>query len=344
MNFKKTVAIAAAAGALTALAIPAMAETTIYGSARLATFYNIVDTRSGATGSISDKNADFEEALHANSRLGVNFVNGTQTAKVEIGLTPTGGNLTTRHAYGAQKFDFGTVLVGQTENPYYFYTASVAKQDNVNNNYGSLWDTRQGQIKLTLNNGVYVAAITPTAAVATTENFLPKLNVGYEGKVASFAYGAGVVGQTYKVTATDKQLTSVLGYFHGTVKVDAAAIAFNLGVGQNTGNMGFTNANATATNVYTGAKDTISAEGFVQGTYTLNPTYKLNAGVGYAMDDNDTFTKTDNRLAVFANTNITLAKGFTVTPEVAYFDQLDQASGAKGNKEYVVGAKWQMDF
>lgn len=341
MNFKKAATIVAAAGALTALAIPAMAETSLYGSARLATFYNIVDTRTGATGSTSDKNADFEEALHANSRLGVNFVNGTQTAKIEFGV---GGGFSARHAYGAQKFDFGTVLVGQTENPYYFYTASVAKTDNVNNNYGSLWDTRQPQIKLTLNNGVYVAAIQPTAAAATTENYLPKLNVGYDGKVGNFAYGAGVVGQTYTVTATDKNLTSLLGYFHGTLKADAATLAFNFGIGQNTGNMGFTSANATATNVYTGGKDTISAEGFVQGSYQLNPTMKLNAGVGYAMDDNDSFAKTDNRMALFVNTNVTLAKGFSVTPEIAYFDQLDQTTGAKGNKEYLVGAKWQMDF
>lgn len=342
MNFKKSAAIVAAAGALTALAIPAMAETSLYGSARLTTFWNIVDTRSGATGSVSDKNADFEEALHANSRLGVNFANGTQTGKVEVGVGPAG--LSTRHIYGAQKFDFGTVLVGQTENPYYFYTASVAKQDNVNNNYGSLWDTRQAQIKLTLNNGVYVAAIQPTAAVATTENYLPKLSVGYEGKAGNFAYGAGVVGQTLTVTATDKNLTSLLGYVHGTLKADAATLAFNLGIGQNTGNMGFTNANATATNVYTGGKDTTSVEGFVQGSYQLNPTMKLNAGFGYAMDDNDSFAKTDNRMALFVNTNVVLAKGFSVTPEIAYFDQLDQASGAKGNKEYLVGAKWQMDF
>lgn len=349
MNFKKTVAIVAAAGAMAALAVPAMAETSIYGSARLATFYNTVDD------TVIGSNTDFEEALHANSRLGVNFSNGTQGAKVEVGVGPAG--LSTRHIYGTQKFDFGTVLVGQTENPYYFFSASVAKQDNVNNNYGSLWDTRLAQIKLTMDNGLYVAAIVPSTAAGTSENYFPKMNVGYEGKAGNFAYGGGVVGQTYKIQtaatgATGDTVTSLLGYFHGKLTAGAAAVQFNLGVGQNMGNMGFTSANgattaaasAGSTNVYAGGEDTVSMEGYVQGSYTLSPTMKLNAGVGYAQDDNDAFVDVDNRMTMFVNANITLAKGFSVTPEFAYFDQLDQAAGTKGNKEYLVGAKWQMDF
>lgn len=349
MNFKKVVTIAATAGALAALAVPAMAETSLYGSARLTTFWNTVD--SPTIGS----NTDFQENLQANSRLGINFTNGTHGGKVELGVGTAG--VTTRHMYGTEKFNFGTVLVGQTENPYYFISSSVAKDENVSNGYGSLWDTRQPQIKLTLNNGFYVAAITPSssASAGTTENYLPKMNAGYEGKAGNFAYGAGVLGQTYKVQngttgATTDTVTSLLGYFHGTLKSGAAELKFNLGVGQNMGNMGFVAAaGSTQSNIYAGGEDTTTIEGFVQGGYAVSPTVKLNAGFGYVTDDNDRFAKADNRMQIFVNAPIVLAKGFSVTPEFSYFDQLDNTNtttfvSTEGNKEYLVGAKWQMDF
>ena len=356
MNFKKVVTIAATAGALAALAAPAMAETSLYGSARLTTFWNTVDS-SGAAGT----NTDFQENLQANSRLGINFSNGTHGGKVELGVGTAG--VTTRHIYGTEKFNFGTVLVGQTENPYYFISSSVAKDENVSNGYGSLWDTRQAQIKLTLNNGFYVAAISPSmiapaapnTVAGSTENYLLKMNVGYEGKAGNFAYGAGVVGQTYKVqnpttSATTDTVTSLLGYFHGTLKSGAAELKFNLGVGQNMGNMGFVAAaGSTQSNIYAGGEDTTTIEGFVQGGYAVSPTVKLNAGFGYVTDDNDRFAKADNRMQIFVNAPIVLAKGFSVTPEFSYFDQLDNTNtttfvSTEGNKEYLVGAKWQMDF
>lgn len=362
MNFKKVVTIAATAGALAALAAPAMAETTPYGSVRMTTFWNTVDTETA--GINNGTTTDFKENLHANSRLGVDFSNGTHGGKIELGLG-TGTGVSVRHAYGTEKFNFGTVLVGQTENPYYLFSASVAKDDGVNNGYGALWDTRTPQIKLTLNNGFYVAAMMPTTYststttaldTGATENYLPKMNVGYEGKAGNFAYGAGVVGQTYKqtvayaagppvVAAANDTVTSLLGYFHGKLTAGAAAMQFNLGVGQNIGDMGFMNANATPTNRFTAGKDTTTIEGYVQGSYTLSPMLGLNAGVGYVQDDNDSFLNKDNRMMMFVNTNITVAKGFVVTPELAYFDQLDQAAtNVKGDKEYLVGARWMMNF
>ncbi|MHB8122985.1 MAG: hypothetical protein ACYDG4_12610 [Desulfuromonadaceae bacterium] len=372
MNFKKVVTIAATAGALAALAAPALAEITPYGSVRMTTFWNTVDTN--AAGINNGTTTDFKENLHANSRLGVNFSNGTHGGKIELGLNTSAG-VSVRHAYGTEKFSFGTVLVGQTENPYYLFSASVAKDDGVNNAYGALWDTRTPQIKLTLNNGFYVSAMMPTTyststttalSTAATENYLPKMNVGYEGKAGNFAYGAGVVGQMYKQTVAavgavpelDDTVTSLLGYFHGKLTAGAAAMQFNLGVGQNMGDMGFMNANNTtdaaaagATNRYVSktatraGEDTLTVEGYVQGSYTLSPMLNLNAGLGYVQDDNDTFVNKDNRMMMFVNTNITVAKGFVVTPEIAYFDQLDQAANnVKGNKEYLVGARWMMNF
>lgn len=352
MNFKKTVTIALAAGALTALAVPVMADTSFYGSARMTTFWNTIDSKGVGT------NADFHETLQGNSRLGVNFANGNLGGKVEMGLGK--GGLTTRHMYGTYKFDIGTVLVGQTENPYYFITSSVANDENVGNGLGSLWDTREPQIKFTMNNGLYVNAIMPTSDTGaeldakTSRNYLPKLNIGYEGKVDNFAFGLGGVGQTYKQTTptANDTINSVMGYVHGTFKSGPAELKFNLGLGQNMGNMGFVKAGSGQTaqrNVRVGGENTFSYEGFVQGTYKISDMLNVAGGFAYAADDNCHFDKVDNRMQFFVNAPITIAKGFSITPEFSYIDQLDDNdmktfASSKGPKEYLVGAKWQINF
>jgi len=345
MNFKKAATIAAAAGALAALAVPAMAETTLYGQARLATFYNIVDTE--AAGINNGNSADYDEHLQGNARLGINFSDGKMTGKVEYG---TGVNL--RLLYGSYKFDFGSVLIGQDYNKYWVGSDQVAVDDNGNNGYGALWDTRQAQIRLTLNNGFYLGAIQPSnTGAAASENYLPKVNVGYDGKAGNFTYGVGVVGQTYKqtvaavgaVAALDDTVTSVMGYFHGKLVAGPTALLFNLGVGQNMGDMNFLSTGHS--NKYYSGENTTNIEGMVQGSYTFSPMVKLNAGLGYAVDDNDKFTNKDDVMAVFVNAPITLAKNFTVTPEISYLDTLDQATtNVKGDKLTYVGAKWQMNF
>ncbi|MDD2850587.1 MAG: hypothetical protein PHY09_01640 [Desulfuromonadaceae bacterium] len=344
MSIKKTVAIAAAAAALTALALPAMAETTLYGSARMSAFWNTVDVDS-AVGS----NTDFNEHLQGNSRFGAKFANGNMTGRVELG---TGVNL--RLLYGSYKFDFGSVLVGQDYNKYWVGSEQVYGDDNGNNSYGSLWDTRQPQVRVQLNNGLYLAAIQPStiSAPTTTENYLPKLNVGYDGKIDNFSYGVGVVGQSYKVQVattgdTGGTITSLMGYAHGKFTAGPAAVVFNLGIGQNMGDMGFTSISGKNKFAVSGNKieDTTNFEGMVQGSYTVSPMVKLNAGVGYVLDKNDTYLNDDNLMAIFVNAPITVAKGFTVVPEISYVDELDNAANnANGNKTYAVGAKLQMDF
>ncbi len=383
MNFKKAAAIVAAAGALSALALPALAETGFYGSARLATFYNAVDNTLAANATTgvmppSKDTTNIDEHLQSNSVFGMNASSGDLSGKVELGLGAAA--VSTRLLYGSYKFDFGKVLVGQDNNNYYVGSASVVLDDNAHKSYGALWDSRQPQLKVTLNNGLYIAFIQPTNS-ATGKILMPKTNIGYEGAAGTFKFGTGVVGQKYQEfyvasTATTAQVTdgvtSVLGYIHGTLGMGPAEIKFNLGYGRNIGNMGFTNANGTATTGFmtnkmvriaatatTAAqnKNTNTLEGFVQAKYTVSPTLAINTGIGYVSDTNDTFQtaatattaaigkKTDNRMMVYANVPVGLGKGFTVIPEVAYVNQLDEKnSNVKGTKTLYAGAKWQMDF
>jgi hypothetical protein len=355
MNFKKTVAIAAAAGALTALAIPAMAETSLYGSARLATFYNLGDNPT------TGKTAGFDEHLQGNSRFGADFKNGDVGGKVELG---TGVNV--RLLYGTWNFGAGKLTVGQDYNSYYTFTEQVHFDDNGLNGYGALWDTRQAQIRVNLNNGLYLAAIQmngknsanvagdPLGANAEAASgakdikmYLPKLNVGYAGKAGNVAYNAGVVGTTFssRVGTKDKQVTAALAYVNGSAVFGATKLMASAAGSLNAGDLGFLNRGA-ATAVGTDMKNQTGFEGYVQATQTISDTLKATVGVGYAGDKLDaTGSKFDDKMVIFVNAPVVLAKNVTVTPEFDYYDQLNNAAGKdEKTKAYAIGAKWQINF
>jgi hypothetical protein len=229
-----------------------------------------------------------------------------------------------------------------------------------------------------MNNGVYFAAIkqgtpdsvaavaakaavtgvdtggdtyTITPAVAATaasdyDTLLPTLNVGYKGAAGNFSYNAGALFQTFKNDTADKTITSYLGYVNGKLTAGPAAIIFNLGYGQNTGDMAIASGLAGATNKYVAAGDlsTKTIEGFVQGSFKASDMVTVAAGVGYVSDDRDNAANADNRMAFFVNAPLTIAKGFTITPEFSYYDEMKNAAKVDQDTRYAVGAKLQMDF
>ena len=395
MNLKKTVLIAAAAGALTALAIPAMAETTLYGSFRLATVYDTSQAAYLDGTPTPTKRGDFDLRNQGNSRFGAKFSEGKLGGQVELGIGGVaaqqpagnvsgtgagiggGGNsaVYTRLVFGTYKFDFGTLLVGQTYSPYWFVSDQVSSDDQGNNGFGSIYDGRNPQIKLTLSNGVYVAAIRPGNAAAgsysnpytastnygTSNTYLPKVAVGYDGKSGNFAFGGGVAGQYYTVQSAvtsdknnNKDITSVLGYAHGKYVSGPVSVGLNIGYGQNIGSMGIAEGISPVWKTgLTELEDVTTLSLLLTGGFTLSDMVKIQAGIGYITNDGKTTAGTDwknkdNKLSAYVNAPITIAKNFTVVPEFTYQDHLDDNNAAntdqKGQKDYIVGAKWQFDF
>jgi hypothetical protein len=189
MKIRKTVAIAAATGLLTALALPAMADTTIYGSIRTSAAWDTTTFPSKGGNSTF-----FNLGLDPTSRLGVNANYDKLNVNVELGIgdggkystadgtfggvgqsswLASGGGATlvyTRHAYGTYKFDAGTLQVGQTWNPYTTPTVQSLNGDQANSGFGSLYDGRLPQIKFTLNSGIYIDLIRQTNQVDTVGN------------------------------------------------------------------------------------------------------------------------------------------------------------------------------
>jgi hypothetical protein len=265
--------------------------------------------------------------------------------------------------YGTWNFGSGKLLVGQDYNRYWLGSEQVHGDDNGNIGYGSLWDGRQPQIRVDMNNGFYFAAIQPTGnsafAVAGTvtndgnqetsdtagnDSYLPKLNLGYAGKAGNFSYNAGVVGQFYKNKAIDEQITALMGYFTGNAAFGATSLAFTTSYGQNVGNMGFTGRMSyDAAN----AENVSGFEGMLQLSQKLSDTMSANVGVGYTYDKSGADgADADDKMLIFANMPIKLAKYVTVVPEVSYYDQLSETTTAADSdaKHWAVGAKWQIDF
>lgn len=343
-----------------ACAAPAMAETTFYGSARLGTFWNISEANGKTT-------AGFDEHQYLTSWLGVNFNNGPIGGTVEIGSleggagAPFGQSAWTRLWYGTYKFDSGKITIGQDYNSYFVCSNQIHGDDNASIFYGATWDWRRPQIRLNWNNGLYFAAIQPTAvnvigyaspggAVANAESFahvkiyMPKLNVGYSGKIGAFGYNAGAVGQTYKDenVGVNKQVTSVLGYFSGSYDLGATSFLFNTSYGQNVGSMGFSG-RQPAQLVGTTWQDAAGFEGFLQVTRKISDSLEFNAGVGY-VNDKVSGLHADDRMNVYVNVPITIAKNFSITPEFDYYDELKGTDGKAQPKSYAFGAKWQISF
>lgn len=371
MTLKKTAVIAAAAGALCAIAVPALAETNLYAIARVGMFY---DTNKAAGSRASQ--TDFDLRNEATSRLGMIAKVGNLGGKAEIGLgnlatdtgrtgTPLGtGHATTvytRELYGTYKFDgVGTLLVGQTYQPYTVLTASVINDDAAGTDgSGGLYEGRQPQLKFTLDNGLYVDLIRPNYAntgYASTGGYLPKIALGYDGKIGNVSLGGGVVGQVYhantdSTTKSHSNELSYLGYAHAKATFGALDALVNLGVGRNLAEMAFKEgttsglalgAGGTNVNVYT-----YSVVG--QLGYTFSPVLKANAGCGYVNNGAATFVATklvkhDELIQAFVNAPITLAKGVSIVPEVAVRNQVTDAAGAFQAVDYLYGAKFEMAF
>ena len=410
MKLKTTVAIAAAAGALCALAVPALAETTFYGSARVGTWYDTTKIHSPlGTPNSTTSSTDFDMRNQVTSRLGVVTNTDKLGGKVEIGVggqtsfvngkagdvnqdgvqVGMGGNTAVyiRHIYGTYKFDAGTLLIGQTFQPYFFASEQVANDDNGNANDGTggTYDGRQPQIKFTTNAGFYglimrpsgISAATNLTAAANGVNanaanvnraiYLPKISLGWDGKISGIALGAGVVGQSVRATTPganlNQQIVSVMGYVHGKAKFGPFDAYTNLAAGKNLGDMGIgEGAGQSLATIPSGVgisgaqigtnfiEDAFTWSALLGAGYTITPMFKANLGAGYANTQASRLAsglspkKHDDKLQAFVNFPITIAKGVFVVPEVTYRDLLFAADGTRRQKDYIYGAKWEFDF
>lgn len=383
----------ALAGVLTCSAPALAVDLNAYGNIKLGTFW----TQNNFYNTAGDKRHDSDFSLDnfGDSFIGVKVKEGEYSGVAELGLynpKAYSKGVEVRLLFAEWDFGQGKLRIGKTPSPYVFRSQQVWDSDGGFNGYGSLWDGRYANIKVTMNNGLYVAAMQPrvgnqannttnvspnadvTAAYSQTGNsyqttytdydtMLPKMVVGYEGKLDNWSYGGGVAGNMYKVTSSVNDSTpikhdiySYLAFFHGKVDLAPLEFSYNVFAGQNTGDLMSTatgngtgntlanpgQANGAYYDVLHG-KNSHTYGGFGQLGYRVTDRATLYTGASYVVDDNS-IAHADARMASFVNVNYAVGKHFNIVPEVDYINDFKNSLGQKEPRSLIAGAKWQMSF
>ena len=335
-----------------------------------------------------DSVTTLQNDLQTNARFGVKFTKGDNlSGQIELGVEgsgnsvpgATGGNTVyTRLMFATYKFSGGSVMIGQNYTPWTMLTDQVFGSDDGNIGYGALYDSRQPQFKISSDTGLWIdfarnqnGALAGTTKVASgiwgsvtrtysynddvQYNQIPKMGIGYDGKVGNSTFGVGFAYQTYKeqndsltefstYTSPDGLNTNVhdvhyagfnfsddvqsyLVYAHGTVAVGTAKVMGQIHYGQNLGNFGITgrpNAFATVNADGTGINNTDSWGALLQVSAPLTELVAVNVGAGYTEDQQhatfkDSGTTDYDQTTVYLNFPIKIAAGMQVVPEFDYF-------------------------
>ena len=371
----KKLAIGFLAITLVALfAMPAMAEFQPYGSMRLAVGWWDVDFNDDAD---SDYDTIMVE-LGDFSRFGAKWTGEELSGHVEFGLKGDGrgGNSAySRLLYGTWKFDGGSLMVGQNYDPYTFISDQMAPRlkelggnhaeidaENYFIGYGCLWDSRQPQVKLTLDSGLYFAAIQPDTDdggldVDHGDADLPKLCVGWEIKGDNLFLNPGFAYNSIEASKEgimeEEDLDSWLCYLNGKFALGPADIKGSIHYGQNLGNFGLWNREAAAYAKVDGDdfEDSDCYGGYIQLAFPLDPA-TITLGVGYTESENDAYGDgdEDDQMSYFVNAKIPFADNFWVIPEFSYYDHGDDYvegdvnDWEDGPTAWFAGALLRMDF
>jgi hypothetical protein len=248
---KHTLSAVLIAAALAA-ATPALAlDITPYGAIRVGSWYTAstyyaypaTATATSPARGTAQHDGDFTFDLQGDSFVGMRVKEADFSAVAEIGAynpKNRSAGLELRLLFGEWDFGGGKVRVGYAPSPYVYRSEQAFDSDGGFNGYGSLWDGRMAQIKVSANNGLYLTlmkqgtgsgagggndlivvpgsttaaangnnwngtAFTNTAtqyAAANTnyDTFMPKTIVGYEGKSGILTYGGGAAANFFKVT------------------------------------------------------------------------------------------------------------------------------------------------
>jgi len=322
--------------AVAVFATPALADYkfSLYGQARVATFYsdwdNDVET--------------FDIVNQGNSRIGFRASKGPVSGHFEMAVASNA--ISTRLMYGSYKFNGGAFSFGQDHGAFgtQFMSNQVFGADLGNIGYGSLYEGRRAMARVILDNGFGIWLRTSNDAAKNTDGAsLPAVAVTYNGKVEGFSYSAAAAYQQNEVVDD-----SYMVGFTGTVNLNPAAIKFILGYGQNVREYGIANnADVLGNHIAaTAAEEATYIGAVLQGSFKINNSNLLSAGVGYVQEERDDLNQTEKRYNVFVNNAMTIAPGFVITPEVSYYEVLDHRSGSSAAelKQYHVGAKWQINF
>jgi hypothetical protein len=358
----------------------AMADATLYGSARFRTFWHDTDKEYAG---LNFDDEDLEWRMGTLSRFGVNFKQGDITGKFELdarvgtgATSDTGrgtfidstqtsglGNMRLRHLWGAWNFGAGELCIGQRHSLYTYYISQFGGNFGAGMALFGGWNLenfRYSQIRLTFGNlkiaflGVDASQDVAGFTDAEKDVELPRLEIAYKLKLEPVTLDFMGGYQTYDVVNSADREESVDCY------VLLLKGAFNFGPGylkaigtyrQNGENYGVWNANAEEAAVYSGGS-VQDAECYSFGVtlgFKVSDMITLEGTYVYSEAENDRAGTTyeDENQAYGVLCKITPAPGVTIQPEIIIDDRDDRVqAGAttEQGQDTKIGVFWKIDF
>lgn len=375
----KKLTILLAAVALVCFSVPAMAvDWNFYGSARVNTWYVSTDLgQDNVAGDSGDAEVRWGNNGQNNSRIGARVKADAVSGRFELQLKgdskgdpSTVVTTETRLMYAEWNFGPGKLKIGKDYTPVsQFISGQVFDEDLGLLGIGTQYGNRTPQIAFSFG-GFDVALIQPNADDITTsggvstagdiDSYLPKIEAKYGMSFDAWNFSVQGGYQYYSIDTPDpnSQSVDVTSYTIG------GNVGFNFGPGYAKGSVaygqnwgpaqwGLNGAYTNGSNPYwdgpgqDGTDDTTSTMFALAAGMKVSDTLSFEAGFGWREDDPDVSGwDSQNAYMAYVQSVIALAPGVYLVPEVGYYKQDDNFDGTSPTKEkqYYLGAKWQIDF
>jgi hypothetical protein len=352
---RKLLILVSAVALVVAFTLPAAAEVSFYGNVRMMTFWESHDPDVAGQDTWSDLLWDMDIG---SSRFGARFKHDSVGANVEIRPRVKATSTTTgdfvRHFNGTWDFGGGTLLVGQAWSETFSCVSSSICEGGLSggrgDTYGSL---RIPQVAVHIGS-LHIAGASPTKADLVdggrSTTSIPKIEASYglkAGPAAIKIYG-GFNSSEEEVGTTTYDYSGMLLGANAVMGFGAAKLGINLYMANNPKLYGEVGSTAQA-NTITGTEvNDVDTLGFlVDFNYKLSPTMNIYAGYGQAVSELDVPGTDENTSSyMYVGLPITLAKGVTLTPEIAITTDEHDTGAATTPAPSVTyyGAYWQINF
>ncbi len=364
---KKLIVILAAIAMVGAFTATAMADVSLYGSARMWTYR--ISTDKEATGTNYDQD-DTTWKMGPFSRFGANFKGDKVSGKFELdardadGLdgASTVGDMRVRVLWG--EWDFGAGKLGVGHNwPLSDWNITLNQSTGGGiQGYGSTgmsW-ARHSQIRLTFDN-LKISFASPDISdggvgtyVTRQERTLPKIELRYGMKLDLLALDFLGAYQSYNAlnaTNQDKSITSYLLGVRAKMNFGPAYLNFAGRYDQNGGNYGVSSGvrnnavwNATTLDV----EDTTTYGAAFALGYKVSDMFTVEAYYGKTKSEDDRVGTNEDEAQMYGVTaKITLAPGVYLFPEFVVEDYEDSTTAdivSQEGKKTSIGMVWRIDF
>jgi len=360
---KKFIVLFAVLAMVFAFTATAMADVSMWGSARFMTYVEKSDS-DYAGNTLGFDDTDTQWTLGTLSRFGAKFTGGDvggmwemdarQMAGSAWNRNASGGSLShatslgdvrMRHLFGTWNFGSGQLLIGQTWPLTNFFVSHLNYTTNGEQFWGGVGavGARLSQIRLTFGNfkvaflSPYIGATLPAGAV-DTDTQLPKIEVLYTLPLEPVKLDFVAGYQKYDVVdGTDKSfdITSWVAGFAAYMNFGAAYVNVTLHYAQNPGNydlgdrvgVGYNAAYLNAAG--TDFEDMTGFGGVLAVGFKVSDMVTLEAGYSKLDYSGDMVGGDieDTAQSYYVQAKFTMAPGVYIVPEIAIFDKEDANAG-----------------